>query len=183
MDIWRNTQTMLTTVCALVTVGAIAQAHPIVQRASVAAMESEQGQTEEKILSVFGRSVNLAQYRTIESTFTLTAYNLDRASTGKSPGEPGFGVTSTGTHAESGRTVAVDPSVIPYGSLLYIEGLGWRVAEDTGGAIHGHHIDVLMNTRGNALKFGVKRHCKVEVYLPLNISPVTYHQGRPLQDS
>ena len=51
-------------------------------------------------------------------------------------------LTANGRCATAGRTVAVDPSVIPLGSELLIEGLGVRKAEDTGGWIRGHHIDV-----------------------------------------
>ncbi|WAH35724.1 3D domain-containing protein [Alicyclobacillus dauci] len=114
----------------------------------------------------FGKSYDLSQYNTQKGAFLLTAYNLDKRSTGKSPGDPGFGITATGTLAETGRTVAVDPRIVPYGSLLYIDGIGWRVAEDTGGAIRGHHIDVLVDSRQKAMVFGVKRDCQVKVFIP-----------------
>jgi 3D (Asp-Asp-Asp) domain-containing protein len=54
--------------------------------------------------------------------------------------------TKSGTCAQSRRTVAVDTSVIPLGSELIIEGLGRRVAEDTGGQINGAHIDIFYGT-------------------------------------
>lgn len=76
---------------------------------------------------------------------------------------PGFGITASGTHAVVGRTVAVDPSVIPYGTVLYIEGVGLRVAEDTGGAIRGRHIDVLVPNNQIAISFGVKHHARVYI--------------------
>lgn len=66
----------------------------------------------------------------------------------------GNGVTSTGTAVTAGRTVAVDPSVIPYGTKLYIEGYGWRVAEDCGGAVNGRHIDMAVDTHANADAMG-----------------------------
>ncbi len=87
---------------------------------------------------------------------TLTAYTDGYASTGKVPGDPGYGITSTGQVAMQGLTVAVDPGVIPYGTPLLIPGVGVRIAEDTGGAIIGNHIDVFYNSNQTALDFGVK---------------------------
>jgi len=58
--------------------------------------------------------------------------------------------TATGVWPISGRTVAVDPYTVPLGSWLYIAGLGWRRAEDTGGAIVGRHVDVFVNSVGQA---------------------------------
>ena len=67
----------------------------------------------------------------------------------------GKGITASGTTATPGRTIGVDPSVIPYGTEVYIEGVGWRIAEDTGGGIGNRHIDVLIDTHENALALGV----------------------------
>jgi 3D (Asp-Asp-Asp) domain-containing protein len=53
----------------------------------------------------------------------------------------GFGTTATGTIVRKG-TVAVDPSVIPLGTRMYVPGYGYGVAEDTGGAIIGNIIDL-----------------------------------------
>ena len=53
----------------------------------------------------------------------------------------GYGITATGTTVQKG-TVAVDPSVIPLGTQMYIPGYGYGVAEDTGGAILGNIIDL-----------------------------------------
>lgn len=70
----------------------------------------------------------------------------------------GDGITYTGTKATVGRTVAVDPAVIPLGSWLYIEGFGWRRAEDTGGKVKGNVIDIYVGegpgARQEALKLG-----------------------------
>lgn len=66
----------------------------------------------------------------------------------------GDGVTATGTMPLEGRTVAVDPNVIPYGTELSINGKDGYIAEDTGGAIKGHRIDVFMTNRKDALQFG-----------------------------
>lgn len=62
--------------------------------------------------------------------FTITAYCGCEKCCGKTDR-----ITATGTHAVEGVTIAVDPTVIPYGSLVDIEGIGTFVAEDCGGAI------------------------------------------------
>lgn len=51
-------------------------------------------------------------------------------------------LTASGRCATEGRTVAVDRSIVAMGTDIWIEGLGHRVAEDTGGGIRGQHIDV-----------------------------------------
>ena len=68
----------------------------------------------------------------------------------------GNGITATGTQVTAGRTIAVDPSVIPYGTQVYIEGYGWRIAEDCGGAVKSNHIDVAVDTHSQALSMGTK---------------------------
>ena len=80
----------------------------------------------------------------------------------------GNGVTASGTTIEVGRTVAVDPSVIPYGTILYIEGYGFRVAEDCGGAVKEHQIDVAVHTHDEAMSSGVRYNVGVWVLLPRN---------------
>ncbi|PWI58919.1 3D domain-containing protein [Sulfoacidibacillus thermotolerans] len=94
----------------------------------------------------------------------LTAYSADFQSTGKNPGDPGYGITATGKVAKPKHTVAVDPNLIPLGSLVYIDGIGYRVAEDIGGAIKGPHIDVFFADENDAKIFGVKNHVKVYVF-------------------
>lgn len=64
------------------------------------------------------------------------------------------GITATGTKATEGRTISVDPDVIPLGSKVYIEDYGCYVAEDTGSAIKGHIIDMYMVSHEAALQFG-----------------------------
>lgn len=68
----------------------------------------------------------------------------------------GDGLTATGTKVTPGRTIAVDPKVIPYGTKVYIEGYGWRVAEDCGGSVKGNHIDVATGSHDEAMSSGVK---------------------------
>ena len=67
--------------------------------------------------------------------------------------------TATGTVPTVGRTIAVDPTVIPYGTQVIINGHTYT-AEDTGGAIKGKKVDILFATHAEAMAFGVQ---KVEV--------------------
>lgn len=75
------------------------------------------------------------------------------------------GVTATGIDLRnhpSAKVVAVDPSVIPLGSKLYVQGYGYAVAGDTGRAIKGKRIDLFMSSRTDALKWG-RRTVKVKI--------------------
>ncbi len=58
--------------------------------------------------------------------------------------------------------VAVDPSVIPLRSKLYIPEYGYGIAGDTGGWIKGNRIDLCYDTRQECFRFGRK---KVDVYI------------------
>ena len=69
------------------------------------------------------------------------------------------GTTATGIDLRANpdaKVVAVDPSVIPLGTKLYVEGYGYAVAGDTGGAIKGNRIDLFMASNDDALKWGRK---------------------------
>lgn len=81
-----------------------------------------------------------------------TAYTPGPESTGASAD----GYTSTGLRAGFG-IVAVDPRVIPLGSRLYVDGYGFAVAGDVGGAIKGSRIDVCFESKMEALRWGRKR--------------------------
>ena len=64
--------------------------------------------------------------------------------------------TASGTTPTEGRTIAVDSSVIPLGSRVYIEGYGVFIAEDTGGAIKNNKIDVFVSSHDRAYELGVQ---------------------------
>ena len=64
--------------------------------------------------------------------------------------------TSTGTTPKEGRTIAVDPKLIPYGSIVYIQDYGYFVAEDCGGAIKQNRIDIFTNSHSYAIQQGKK---------------------------
>ncbi|MCH7944972.1 MAG: G5 domain-containing protein, partial [Armatimonadetes bacterium] len=90
-------------------------------------------------------------------TMESTAYTPDAGRT-----HPTF-ITYTGTKAEYGA-IAVDPKVIPLGTLMYVEGYGFGKAEDTGSAIKGNIIDVCIEDLSDALRWG-RRDVKVHIFL------------------
>ena len=68
-----------------------------------------------------------------------------------------LGLTATGALAKPYFTVAIDPSVVPLNSWIWIDGLGWWKAQDTGNAIRGKKIDLCLSEREEAMKFGVRK--------------------------
>lgn len=99
------------------------------------------------------------KYSKVLQDVSMTAYSSE---------ESGIGTrTASGTRVTEGRTIAVDPSVIPIGWWVYIEGVGFRRAEDTGGAIKGHKIDVYYESLSRANQFGRKHGRTVYVIGPV----------------
>lgn len=92
--------------------------------------------------------------KTYLGKFELTFYSKEQFPNSK---------TSTGVYPVVGRTVAVDPKVIPYGTSIEIDGFGVRIAEDTGGAIKGKKLDIFVETTAEALQLG--RQKNVDVWL------------------
>ncbi|MDF2656370.1 MAG: hypothetical protein K0R19_2844 [Bacillota bacterium] len=81
-------------------------------------------------------------------TFTVTHYCSCAICCGKSDG-----ITATGTMATEGRTVAVDPEVIPLGSEILIDGQAY-IAEDVGGAVKGRKVDIYVSSHQEAIQRG-----------------------------
>lgn len=87
-----------------------------------------------------------------ELTVTATAYTADC--------DGCSGVTATGKDLKAdpdAKVIAVDPSVIPLGTKVFVEGYGEAVASDTGGAIKGNKIDVFVPNKGDAVNWGSKQ--------------------------
>jgi len=106
--------------------------------------------------------------------FIATSYDLSYESCGKYPSHPEYGITFSGKRAVKGRTVAVDPEVIPLGSNIHITFPneykhlnGWYVAEDTGSLVKGKIIDVFFGESAfyEMEKFG-SRKVKVKIVYP-----------------
>lgn len=69
------------------------------------------------------------------------------------------GKTATGIDLKKNpnlKVISVDPKVIPLGSKVYVEGYGYAIAGDTGGALKGNKIDVFIPDQKKALNWGVK---------------------------
>lgn len=96
-------------------------------------------------------AVGIGVSRKLVGEFKITAYHGSQVRGRKQP------VTASGKIAAAGRTIAVDPRVIPMGTVVEIEGVGTRIAEDTGGDIKGKRIDLYMPSIKSAKQFGVKR--------------------------
>jgi len=70
------------------------------------------------------------------------------------------GITATGINLKENpntKVISVDPSVIPLGSKVNVEGYGVAIAGDTGGAIKGNRIDVFIPNKQDAINFGRKQ--------------------------
>ena len=84
--------------------------------------------------------------------------------TGYSTKQPNLSThTATGIDLRvNPRVIAVDPSVIPLGSMVEVEGMGVYIAGDTGGAIRGNIIDIHFETVGQALNWG-RRNVRITI--------------------
>lgn len=95
-------------------------------------------------------------YQTSRGSFTGTkVLTMNASAYDPYPAGGNGGYTATGAKAQYG-IVAVDPKVIPLGTLVFVEGYGFGLAADTGGAIKGNKIDLCYNSKAEAYKFGRK---------------------------
>lgn len=94
-------------------------------------------------------------------TFEVTAYTAGPESTGKRPGDNGYGITASGESVRDNYTVACPPSMA-FGTRLEIEGVGERVCTDRGGAITEGRLDIYMTELQDALTFG-RQQLKVRI--------------------
>ncbi|WP_428910647.1 3D domain-containing protein [Niallia sp. Krafla_26] len=120
-----------------------ARANQIVQEASVATVSKPTTQSTSNKSTQSTRSGK-------EFYVTATAYSHE---------ESKHGITALGYNIRTNpniKLIAVDPSVIPLGSRVWVEGYGEAIAGDTGGAIKGHKIDVVMPNGATARQWGVK---------------------------
>lgn len=120
----------------------------------------------DKIIEVGTKKKEEPKQTTAEAAGTIDGMTFKKAinmvSTAYTPYDSGCtGVTASGMAASKG-VAAVDTSVIPFGTKLYIPGYGIAIAADTGGAINGNRIDLCYNTLSEAYGWGRRN---VTVYI------------------
>ena len=134
---------------ALLMTGAQAEDNPPDPDEPTAAVEYDPAWDKPATESAVCNDVFLGEY-------TLTAYCAGSCCCGVWAN----GYTATGTKATEGRTIAVDPDVIPYGSrvtLIWPDGTQRTyTAEDCGSGINGNRIDVFFGSHEAARCFGVQ---------------------------
>ncbi|MFZ7802797.1 cell wall-binding protein EntD [Bacillus thuringiensis] len=97
-----------------------------------------------------------------EITVEATAYTADPSENGSYGGRVLTAMGHDLTVNPNMKVIAVDPKVIPLGSKVWVEGYGEAIAGDTGGAIKGNRIDVLVGSDGSANSWG-RKSVKVKV--------------------
>ncbi|WP_260870107.1 cell wall-binding protein EntB [Bacillus cereus] len=99
-------------------------------------------------------SKNNIQSAKRELTVVATAYTADPSENGTYGGRVLTAMGHDLTANPNIRIIAVDPKVIPLGSKVWVEGYGEAIAGDTGSAIKGNRIDVLMGSKSKAMNWG-----------------------------
>ncbi|ADK05545.1 putative enterotoxin [Bacillus cereus biovar anthracis str. CI] len=99
-------------------------------------------------------SKNNVQSAKRELTVVATAYTADPSENGTYGGRVLTAMGHDLTANPNMRIIAVDPKVIPLGSKVWVEGYGEAIAGDTGSAIKGNRIDVLMGSKSKAMNWG-----------------------------
>ncbi|HFJ9317057.1 TPA: cell wall-binding protein EntB [Bacillus tropicus] len=121
------------------------------------AQEIAKAKEEEKAreaLKVKEQSKNNIQSAKRELTVVATAYTADPSENGTYGGRVLTAMGHDLTANPNMRIIAVDPKVIPLGSKVWVEGYGEAIAGDTGSAIKGNRIDVLMGSKSKAMNWG-----------------------------
>lgn len=106
---------------------------------------------------------SIVQNTITSSEKTPTSQNINKTMNAKAYAYCDGTITSTGTKPISGRTIAVDPTIIPYGTKIYIPEFDKVfIAEDCGGGIKGNKIDIYMDTKEECISWGIRN---IEIYI------------------
>lgn len=133
-------------ICSIVTIAAQAHKYHNEQTQTINNLieENKELVIKNEELSIQCMNARNTEIREYIGKFTLTYYCIS-------------GTTASGNPTIENITVAVDPNVIPLHTPLYIDGLGVRIAHDTGGVIKGNKIDVYVKDYDTAIQNGVTR--------------------------
>lgn len=123
--------------------------HEIITIEETTPPSEDKPKTSEKKTSEKKQSKKTSDKKSL-GTFKVTAYCSCSECCGKSDG-----ITASGTKVKQGRTIAVDPKVIPLGSKVKLNDHTY-IAEDVGGAIKGNCIDLYFDSHAEAQDWGVK---------------------------
>lgn len=149
----RDVRDILQSVGALVLIGSLIAATQITPQEPEMVQETEAQEQTYVVQALSAESIKERPWNIIESA-TVYHYCACEKCCGKAVDNPAYGVTRSGTAATAGRTIAVDPDVIPLGAEVVIDGKTY-IAEDTGGAIKGYTVDIYCESHAEAVEKGV----------------------------
>ncbi|RHW33968.1 LysM peptidoglycan-binding domain-containing protein [Lysinibacillus yapensis] len=121
---------------------------------------SQQSAPKKAVAGVSTTRASESAAQTAPSTSTNSKELIMQATAYTASCEGCSGVTATGINLKqnpNAKVISVDPSVIPLGSKVYVEGYGEAIAGDTGSAIKGNKIDVFIPSKQAAINYGVKQ--------------------------
>lgn len=130
-----------------------AQIHNVRQEARTARQEAEQAKRD----VANARELEIESKRYETQLMNITKYAP--LSPGAVPGRDYAGdpsLTASGEELVPGKTAAAGPNV-PFGTRIYVEGLGWYVVQDRGSGVGPNDIDLATETRAEAIDFGQQR--------------------------
>lgn len=118
------------------------------------------------VLSAKSAAVGKTVKKNVDFDYKKKLTNVQLTAYTEHKGSPGA-KTASGTSVTEGRTIAVDPDVIPLGWWVYIEGYGFYRAEDTGGAVKGKIVDLYFDSSNQVKRFGRKKGNTIYVIGPV----------------
>lgn len=83
--------------------------------------------------------------------YKITYYCACKQCSGKEDG-----ITASGVKAQEGVTVAADTSKLPFGTEIYIKGIGWRTVQDRGGTIKGNRLDIYISSHNDPMPYNIQ---------------------------
>lgn len=125
----------------------------------------EEGRNIDEIQKEVEKILNIQKEQESAVTNQNSGKTMTMEATAYSTAQPGLGrYTANGTDLHTNpRVIAVDPSVIPLGTKVTVEGYGTYIAADTGGAIKGNRIDIHFSTVQECINFG-RKNVKITIH-------------------